>query len=87
MKPLEIRNFEGGMHTQPLLGRHCWEATGKALPGDHCREATGKAPEICNFDGGNAYLAFAGKPLLGSQWEGIVEGTLLGSHWEDTGDP
>ena len=54
--PLEIRNLEkAGMHTWTLLGKRCWEAV----------EGHGKPPEIHNFESGNAYLATAGKPLLG----------------------
>ena len=56
-KAVEIRNFEGGNATgitaeKPLLGDHCWEATGKPL-------------EIRNFENGNATGIIAGKPLLG----------------------
>ena len=76
-----------GMHTWPQLGSHCWEATGKPLLGDHCWGATGKPVEIRSFEGGNAYLATAGKPLLGSHWEATAGGSLLGSNWEATGDP
>ena len=62
------------MHIYPLLGSHCWEATEKPT-------------EKRNIEGGNAYLATAGKPLLGSHWEAITGGSLLGSNWEATVDP
>ena len=63
------------------------KATGSPLLGDHCWEAIGKPMEISNFEGGSAYLATAGKPLLGSRWKDTVEESLLESNWEATGDP
>ena len=78
------------MHTWPLLGSYCWEATG----------GYGTPVEILNFDGGNAYLTNAGKPdgipreVTGGHWRlvtlrvGMHTWPVLGSPcWEATGKP